>query len=439
MTTSSPPPPAWLCALHRAAERPVQDWLIGAEHELFCVDPSGRPPGYDGPNGIGAVLAALGPALDMQPTLENDTLIGLNGAMGSVTLEPGGQIELSAAPRHDATLVADDCARFHRALDALSPDLGLSFFAMGLRPCTPVAEVPLMPKARYAIMRSIMPTLGSRSLEMMFGTATIQANIDYADEDDFSEKFGLAGRASPVVAALFANSPYQNGRATGQMSTRYGIWDDTATERSGRFAFMIDEPMTYSRYAEWAFAQQMFFVARPGGYLDMRAHSFRSALAAGLVERADWELHMSTVFPEVRLKNIIEMRSADGGTGDLVTALNALWMGLLYDRTARAELTQILGHWNFVKVEEAAAAATQFGLAGAVAGRPMAALADDLVAVARGGLERRGRGEACLLDVLLALLRSGKSQAEHCVARFGDDAASARDFVAGRLSTCPWV
>jgi glutamate--cysteine ligase len=288
-------------------------------------------------------------------------------------------------------------------------------------------------------MRSIMPTLGSRSLEMMFGTATIQANIDYADEADFSEKLWLALRASPIVAALYANSPYQNGRHTGQMTSRYGIWDDTATDRSGRFDFMIDDSMTYARYARWVYNRQMFFVSRPEGYVDMRQHTFRSALAAGLATEQDWPLHLSTVFPEVRLKNIIELRSADAGTGDLVVALNALWMGLLYDATARAELRHLVGHWTSQTVEEVAASATEHGLGGTADGRPMLGLASDLLAIAGAGLQRRDRGEACTLDVLSALVRSGKSQAEHAVARFGDDAAAARRFVAHRLTTCPWI
>jgi glutamate--cysteine ligase len=439
MTTSMPTDPTWLCAIHRSGERPESTWLVGAEHELLCIDSTGMPPRYEGPSGIAAVLTALAPALNMTPVLEGDKMIGLSGAMGSITLEPGGQVELSAAPRTDALQVAGDTARFHAALADAAAELGLTFFAMGLRPCTAVPNVPLMPKARYEIMRSIMPTLGSRSLEMMFGTATIQANIDYADEADFSEKFWLAGRASPIVAALYANSPYQNGRRTGQMTGRYGIWDDTATDRSGRFDFMIDEPMTYAQYARWVYDQQMFFVSRPEGYVDMRQHSFRSAQAAGLAREEDWSLHLSTVFPEVRLKNIIELRSADGGTGDLVVALNALWMGLLYDTTARAELRQLVGHWTSQTVEQVAASATEHGLGGTADGQPMLNLAGDLLAIATAGIRRRGRGEECTLDVLNALLRSGKSQAEHAVARFGDDAAATRRFVAQRLSTCPWI
>ncbi len=433
-----------LTETHRRGEKAQGDLLIGAEHELLCITQEGRVPGYGGPSGIGAVLQALGQALGWSPTMEGEHAIGLQGETASVTLEPGGQLELAGSPCTDLHAVANEVRGFHTLLGQIAQDLELQFFGLGLRPLAPLAGIPTMPKSRYAIMKRVMPTLGRRSLEMMFSTATVQTNLDYRDEADMARKFRAAACLSPIAAALFANSPYQNGQLTGRMTERYAIWDDTDTERSGRFAWMVDQPLTYQAYSEWAKGLRLLFLYRQGLYQDAGNTSFANLLDQGLVDESDWQQHLGGIFPEVRLKNFLELRSADGGCGQMVVALNAFWTGLLYDEQALSDALALCEGWESTGWERMARAAATDALAAETDFGPMLELTKEVLRIADAGLQRRGRvaltekDERTHLAPLHALVHMGASQAELLVKRFGNDAEAARCFATADLWEFPW-
>jgi glutamate--cysteine ligase len=433
-----------LSDFHRNGEHPNGPWLIGAEHELLCIDSKGEAPGYEGPRGIRAVLKALGQATGMKPSLEGDKTIGLQGKTASVTLEPGGQLELAGSARSSLHEVAAEVRHFQSLLEGIGSELGLRFFGMGLRPVQALPEIPLMPKSRYQIMKAVMPTLGRRSLEMMFGTATVQTNLDYGSEADMARKFRASACLSPIVAAMFANSPYQNAKPTGRMSERYAIWDHTDTQRSGRFAWMLDKPLSYQTYVEFAKAQRMIFRVENGHYIEAGDQSFAAMLKAGEVGSDDWAAHLGGIFPEVRLKNLIELRSADGGCGEMVVALNALWVGILYDEQALDEALALSADWRSEAWEELAQSAARDGLSGSCALGSTLELASELLRIADQGLARRkivdaaDEDERRYLAPLHALVHMGASSAELLLRRFGDDAQAARQFCARKLWEFPW-
>ena len=428
----------------RGGERPTGELLIGAEHELLCIDQNGVVPGYEGAHGIARVLGDLGEALSWEPTIEDRQVIGLNGATASVTLEPGGQLELAGTPSDNLHQVGAEVASFQKTLAGIAEPLGLSFFGMGLRPVTPLCDLPMMPKSRYQIMQRIMPTLGSRSLEMMFSTATVQTNLDFRSEHDMARKFRVSACLSPVVAALFANSPYQNGRRTGRATERYAIRDDTDVQRSGRFDWMVDEQQTYASYTEWAKDQRMIFVHRDGLYHEASGLSFAEHAASSAYQTGDWEHHLGGIFPEVRLKSFMELRSADTGCGQMVVALNALWTGLLYDEDSLKLAEDLTSDWRSSGWQELATSAATDGLSGVSDYGSLQELAAAVLVLAEGGLERRarlneqGHDERLYLAPLHMLVHLGASQAELLVQRFGDDAESARQFCAQELWEFPW-
>jgi glutamate--cysteine ligase len=322
--------------------------------------------------------------------------------------------------------------------------LDLTFFGMGLRPLAALAEIPTMPKSRYEIMKRVMPTLGRRSLEMMFCSATVQTNLDFRSEADLARKYRASACVSPIVAALFANSPYQNGRRTGRMTERYAIWDETDTGRSGRFAWMVDEALTYRSHADWALGLRRLFVHRDGLYRDAGDQSFKELYDAAKVNEDDWQDHLGGIFPEVRLKSFIELRSADAGCGEIVVALNALWTGLLYDEQSLSDVLSLCAGWRSPEWERMAQAASLNGLAAQTDFGPMTELAAELIRLADDGLKRRAKAslnekdERAHLAPLQTLVHMGASQAELLVKRFGDDAEAARSFAAADLWEFPW-
>ena len=293
-------------------------------------------------------------------------------------------------------------------------------------------------------MQKVMPTLGSRSLEMMFSTATVQTNLDFRSEQDMARKFRVSACLSPVVAALFANSPYQNGQRTGRATERYAIWDDTDVNRSGRFDWMVDEGQTYERYAQWAQRQRMIFIHREGLYHQASGQSFAEHAASSAYHEGDWEHHLGGVFPEVRLKSFIELRSADTGCGQMVVALNALWTGLLYDQESLDMADDLTRDWRSSEWQDLASSAATDGLSGVSALGSLRELAAAILVLADDGLERRarlderGQDERLYLKPLHMLVHWGASQAELLVQRFGDDARSARQFCAQDLWEFPW-
>lgn len=439
--------PLELTVVHRDGATPRADWLTGAEHELLAIDPNGRAPEFTGDRGIERVLLGVQSEVPGLTAIEErGQVVALKGRGGSVTLEPGGQVELSGAAHKDLHALAAETQCYQSALERVAHDLGLEFFAMGLRPVLPVAGTPRMPKARYRFMEEVMPLLGARSLEMMFSTATIQCNLDYCDETDMAEKFRCGALLSPVLTALVANSPYQGGRRTGLMSTRQAIWDETATARSGRFPWMIEGPLSYANYAAFASSQPLLFLQR-GDHLSAADHqSFLTHFKEGTLDLDDWALHLTTIFPEVRLKHMLELRGADGGTGDLVIAVNAFWTGILYDDEARNNALTHLESLDANSWDTLARVCQKDGLRARIKDLPpVAEIAAAAIGWAKEGLARRarrnkaGEDESVWLRPLEQFLELGASPAELLVARFGDDALAARSFLAGDIQRSPWL
>lgn len=413
-----------LVAAFAAGGKPRAAWRIGAEHEKIGVVPeTGLPAPYDGPRGIEALLHRLAQR-GWTPVMEGERLIALHRGDEKVTLEPGGQLELSGSPLVHARDI-DAQIRGHLAeLEGPSAKLGITWIGIGFRPYGTIDDVPWVPKGRYAVMREYLPTRGRLAHEMMKRTATVQANLDYADEQDAARKFAAGMAVSSLVTALFASSPLAEGKDTGWQSWRARTWLDMDPDRCGLlpFAFAAGSPAPtlFRHYTEWALDVPMFFVYR-GGYRAAGGMTFRRFLRDGFqgerATRDDWELHLSTLFPEVRLKHYLEMRSADAGSLDMVLALPVLWKGLLYDETALADTLRLTAHLTFEERQALRAEVPRTGLATRVPGRAgtgktVLELARDLVAIARGGLGRVAPEELPALAPLDEIVATGRAPAD---------------------------
>ncbi len=404
--------------------RPASEWRIGTEHEKFGYRLADlRPLTYEGAQGIRAVLEALaGPG--WEPRSEGGHVIALALDDQAVTLEPGGQLELSGAPL--ATL-HQTCDEVHTHLDQLKTvgdALGVAFVGVGFNPKWTLADMPVMPKARYGIMRRYMPSRGRLGLDMMFRTCTVQANLDFASEADMVKKFRVGLALQPIATALFANSPFTEGRPNGYLSYRSHIWTDTDPDRCGDLPFVFEDGMGFERYADYVLDAPMYFVYRDG-YVDAAGQSFRDfldgrlpALLGALPGMRDWEDHLTTVFPEVRLKRYLEMRGADGGPWRRLCALPALWTGLLYDGSGLDAAWDLVKDWSPEERAELRAEVPRTGLATRLRDRTVKEIAGEAVAIAeealrrRAGVDRFGDDEAHFLDPIRATLDSGKTPAE---------------------------
>ncbi|MEZ4332067.1 MAG: glutamate-cysteine ligase family protein [Myxococcota bacterium] len=334
--------PGDLVAYFRAGEKPRANWRVGTEHEKVGVyaDTGDRVP-YEGPYGIAALFDRLVTDGGWERVDERGRTIALDSpSRGSITLEPGGQFELSGAPLHTTD---ETCRELHAHLEQvkrLSEDFGIAWLALGMDPFHPVDEIPIVPKARYEVMRAYLPTRGALGLDMMHATATVQANFDYANEADMVEKMRLGVSASPVVSALFANSSLSAGRENGFVSKRLMIWRDTDPDRCGQIPFVFEPDFGYERYVRWALDVPLFFVVRDKRYEAGDGTTFRQFMERGFrglrPTLGDWETHLTTLFPDVRLKRIIEVRGADVAGAGHICALPAVWKGLFYDADARA-------------------------------------------------------------------------------------------------------
>ena len=405
--------------------KPPAGWRIGTEHEKFVyvAGRCERAP-YDGPAGIRAVLDQLATG-EWERVEETGRVVGLRKARQSVTLEPGGQLELSGAPLATLHETCDEINDHLYELRAIGDALGLFFVGIGSDPLTPVDRVPLMPKGRYGIMRRYMPTRGALGLDMMMNTATVQVNLDFSDERDMVRKFRTALALQPILAALLANSPFRGGRPSGYLSWRSHAWSDTDPDRCGIPEFVFEDGMGFERWTDYALDVPMYFVYRDGRYIDVAGIPFRRFLAGQLDalpgERPtlrDWEDHLTTIFTETRLKRFLEMRSADAGPWKRLCALPALWTGVLYDATALDAAEELVRSWGPEDREELFLEAPRRGLGLDVAGRPLLAVAAELVEIARGGLKRRaclnpaGDDESGFLDVLTTIVEQGSTPAE---------------------------
>jgi glutamate--cysteine ligase len=395
--------------------KPPSEFRIGAEHEKFGFHTQDLSPvAYDGPDGVAALLSGL-ERFGWTPILEaredgGHTMIGLercndSGGVANISLEPGGQFELSGAPLETMHQICAETARHLHETKVVADELNLGFLGMGFTPLWRRDEVPVMPKGRYKIMRAYMPKVGGMGLDMMFRTCTVQANLDFKSDADMVAKFRTSLALQPVATALFANSPFVEGKPTGWLSSRARVWTDTDPARTGLLDFVFKDGFGFETYAAYAVDVPMYFVKRNGLYLDASGKSFRAFMAGELDvvpgERPtlkDWTDHLSTLFPEVRLKTYLEMRGADCGPQTSICALPAFWTGLLYDEDALLAAWDVCKGWTAEDRAKLRLDAAQIGLKAQVAGRSLKDVAKDVVAIARGGLKRRRKFNADLLD-----------------------------------------
>jgi glutamate--cysteine ligase len=385
--------PDELLAYFEDAGKPAAQWRTGTEHELVGVWPeSGAAPPYEGPRGIGALFQWFA-ARGGSPVREGDHIIALSGDNGDqLTIEPGGQFELAARPVTDDRDFVTDLRTYGASLGAASRELGITWLATGLRPFGGRGDIPWMPKERYDVMRAYMPTVGTRGLDMMQRTATVQTNLDFADEADAAAKLRCIYSVTSLLTALWACSPIVEDRPSGYQSYRAFIWRDTDNQRSGILPFVFERDDIFRAYAGWALDVPMYFLYR-GGYRPMPAgFSFRRFLTEGWegeqATRADWAMHLSTLFPEGRLKRFIEVRGADCGSLEMITALAPMMRGLLYDEVARHEATKLTAGLSIAERQQLADEVPMQGLAARAGKHVVGDLAKELVAIARDGLSR---------------------------------------------------
>ena len=383
--------------------KPKSAFRVGSEHEKFVFRiPGHRSVPYEGRAGIQALLTGLkrfgwDEILEHRPD-GGETLIGLSRGGASVSLEPGGQFELSGAPLESVHDICFEIGSHLTEARAVAGELGLGFLGLGFTPEWTRGQVAVMPKGRYQIMASYMPKVGRLGLDMMFRTCTVQANLDFASEADMAAKMRLSLALQPLATALFANSPFVEGQPTGYLSSRARVWTDTDPARTGMLDFAFQDGFGFAAYARWALDAPMYFVKRDGLYVDASGQSFRAFMAGELPalpgERPtiqDWRNHLNTLFPEVRLQNYLEMRGADTGPPERLCALAAFWMGLLYDDAATAAAWDICKHWQIEDHERLRADSAKLGLKAMADGRTLQALALDVLAIARKGLKNRGK------------------------------------------------
>src|SRR5277367_707451 len=388
---------SWL----EAGCKPEAEFRVGAEHEKIPFYPGDNAPvPYAGPSGIGALLAGMRARLGWQAIEDDGALIGLYDPAGggAISLEPGGQFELSGAPQSCVHQIADELAAHLAAVHAVAGALGVGFLSLGMSPKWTLAETPVMPKSRYRIMTDYMPKVGTRGLDMMYRTATVQANLDFSSEKDMVAKLQVGLALQPVITAMFANSPFTEGRLNGFLSARSEIWRHTDAARSGMLPFAFEPGMGFERYVDYALDVPMYFVKRGSVYHDVAGASFRDLLDGRLAalpgERArvsDWANHLSTIFPEVRLKRYLEMRGADVGPPERIVALSALMVGIYYDSAALDAAFDLVRNWSAEERQQLRGDVPRIALGARIAGRSLAEVGREVLTIARAGLTRRAR------------------------------------------------
>ncbi len=422
-----------LLSVFAGGEKPRERWRIGTEHEKFVYRlDDHRAPSWDEPGGIRDLLLGL-TEFGWKPVEEGGKIIALTGADGTISLEPAGQFELSGAPLENLHQSCAESGRHLHQCKAVGDRLGLGFLGTGMWPDKTRAELPVMPKGRYAIMLGYMPKVGSLGLDMMLRTCTIQVNLDYSSEADMVKKFRVGLALQPVATALFANSPFTEGKPNGYKSFRSHIWEDTDPDRTGMLPFVFEDGFGYERYCDYALNVPMYFVYRDGKYIDVAGESFGDFLEGKLPQLpgekpmlTDWVDHLSTAFPEVRLKSFLEMRGADGGRWGRICALPALWVGLLYDQQALDAAWELVKPLEHRGAREAAPRRAETGAARR--SRPTArrcrTFAGRVLDIAAGGLTRRARlnsagdNEGGFLDPLRDVVATGMTPADRLLAKY---------------------
>jgi len=416
--------------------KPREKWRIGTEHEKFPFYVDGHAPvPYGGERGIRALLEGMQRILGWDPIMDDGRIIGLvePTGQGAISLEPGGQFELSGAPLETIHQTCREGNAHLAQLREIAEPLGIRFLGLGGSPKWTLAETPKMPKSRYEIMTRYMPKVGTHGLDMMYRTCTIQVNLDFSSEADMRRKMQVSLKLQPLATALFANSPFTDGKPNGLQSWRGEIWRDTDNQRSGLKQFCFSPDFGFADYVEWALDVPMYFVIRDGRYHDMTHMTFRQFMAGdarndvpdGLPTMGDWANHLSTLFPDVRLKRFLEMRGADGGPWRRICALPAFWVGLLYDPAALDAAEAMTRDWTYEDVRQMRDDAPAQGLTAQFRGRPLLDLARETLAISRLGLENRGRknrdgyDETSFLGTLDEVVARGATSAQEMVTAFG--------------------
>lgn len=407
-------------------------WRIGSEHEKFVFyRPDNSPLAYESDGkkpGIKDVISAF-VSRGWLPVEEDGYLIAALKDGASITLEPGGQFELSGAPLNTIHETCNETTTHLHASREIGEELNIGFLGLGFHPTLKRQEVPVMPKARYNIMRSYMPKKGNLGLDMMLRTCTVQVNLDFASESDMVEKFRIGLALQPLATALFASSPFKEGEATKFKSLRSQVWTDTDPDRCGMLPFVFEQSMGFERWADHVLDVPMYFVKRDGKYLDASGQSFRAfmkgelpALPGELPLISDWEDHMTTLFPEVRLKTFLEMRGADGGATSSLCALPAFWTGLLYDSSAQTAALDVIKDWSIADMEQMRLDAPIAGLQAEIQGRSLQDIGRTVMEIADTGLKNRqafsvsGDSEQGFLNSLWESIESGQTPADRITA-----------------------
>ncbi|HKI61420.1 MAG TPA: glutamate--cysteine ligase [Mariprofundaceae bacterium] len=411
--------------------KPASAWRIGTEHEKigFCAETL-RPIPYEGERSIARVLEMLQQP-GWQSVQENGKVIALTHGMASVTLEPGGQLELSGAPLASIFDTCRETTDHLHLLKGITDELKIGFLGLGFQPKWKQDDIPWMPKARYAVMREYMPKVGKGGLDMMLRTATVQANLDFSSEADMAAKMRVSLCLQPLVTALYAASPFIEGKPSGYLSTRSACWLDTDPMRTGVPACVFEDGFGFSGYTEWALDAPMYFVIRDDRYINCSGGSFRDFLCGKLAQlpdelptMADWELHISTLFPDVRLKQYLEMRGADAGPWPWICSLPALWKGLLYDEKALADASAMIADWTHAEVVQLRNTVPKTAFKTPFRDITVLQLCERMVEIARDGLERmdirneKGESEAWFLNPLFSAIESGQTQAERWLSAY---------------------
>jgi len=416
--------------------KPKSAWRIGTEHEKipFRTDDL-NPVSYAGPRGIRALMEELIGRYGWEPIHEGDTIIALKRPEGeaaaTVSLEPGGQFELSGAPLADLHAVDAETRKHIEEVTAIGKDLQIGFLGTGFSPKWTLAETPRMPKQRYAVMTRYMPKVGAHGLDMMYRTATIQVNLDFASEADMVKKLRVSLALQPIATALFASSPFKEGKPSGFLSLRSEVWRDTDRARTGLLPFVFENGMSFERYVRYALDVPMYFIYRNGEYIDVAGASFRDFLVGKLAEKLgrpelkgieptidDWSDHITTIFPEVRMKRFLEMRGADAGLTAQIAGLPALWVGLLYDQTALDAAWDVVKGWSAEEREALRTDVPRTALSTRFRRMKLLDIAREVVAIAGEGLRLRdirndkGEDERIHLQCAEAVVDSGRTTAE---------------------------
>ena len=417
--------------------KPRDDWRIGTEHEKFgyCQDTL-QPLPYDGERSIKAILKGLRDGFGWSQVLEGDNIIGLEKDGANVSLEPGGQLELSGAPLLSIHETCDEVNAHLKDVRAVASEIGVRFIGLGAAPIWTHEQMSMMPKGRYKLMTEYMGRVGSLGTQMMYRTCTVQVNLDFGSEADMVKKMRVALALQPVATALFANSPFFEGNLNGHKSWRSRIWRDLDPDRTGMLPFVFEAGFGFERWVEYMLDVPMYFVYREGKYVDALGQSFRDflkgqlpALPGEYPTLSDWADHLTTTFPEARLKQFIEMRGADGGTWRRLCALPAFWVGLCYDQGALDAAWDLVKDWDAETREALRVAASENGLQAEAAGLKMHKIARQAVAIADAGLKARAMpaagglipDESHFLNALQESIDSGKVPADELLERYHGD------------------